>query len=256
MEPCSTCCPTCSKLSKGLWRSRSHLEGSVTCNCYVLHHNQKILWQLCTVVFQVILWSCSVQKSCKPGKNLPCEKIGLAKTKNSGKTPEKKIVGNLSEYSWEKSGEIKKKLFCRSGFPLASLLNFDLFIYLFTFFFTIGEILTGHKTKQGMFLSVHRKIVLKQKEMKLCRSGFPFLLSSLSNFESFFFFFFLHYSRNTSRAFKKKEGMFLSVHRKIVVKQKILKGVEVGLHASCIPSRISSFFLFFCTPGPYKQEWV
>ena len=48
--------PHTRKYQKVFWRSRSHLEGLIICNCYVLHHNKKALWQFCTIVFPVMLW--------------------------------------------------------------------------------------------------------------------------------------------------------------------------------------------------------
>ena len=57
------------------------------------------------------------------------------------------------------------------------------------FAFIILEIGTGHKKKwYEKFLHVHRRNVVKEKKIAWCRSGFPLLLSSLSNFEFFFAF--------------------------------------------------------------------
>ena len=160
-------------------------------------------------------------------------------------------------------------------------LDFPLEFRVFFFAFIILKIRTGHKKKQqGMFLSVHRKKLVKEKKNLWGRSVFPLLLSSLSDFEFFFafiileiltgrkkkqqgivlsvhrkklvkekknlmgykcvsigldfplefrYFFCTHYSRNTKRHKRKNQGMFLKVHRKIVVKKIIfISPVEVG----------------------------
>ena len=60
-------------------------------------------------------------------------------------------------------------------------------------------------------------------------------------------FFFIHYSRNSNPAGKKKKrkGIAVNVGRKILMKEKKIHGVQVGFHCFCLPSRISSFFFAF-----------
>ena len=103
------------------------------------------------------------------------------RSREVGKPAEKKMVGNVSEYLWEKCSERKKKSM------VSCLLTRISSFFFFFLAFIIIQMLTGYKNiQQGIFLSFHRKIVVGKK--KWCRSGFPLLLSSVSNFEFFFFF--------------------------------------------------------------------
>ena len=102
-----------------------------------------------------------------------------------------------------------------SVFPLllTSLSNFEI-----CFAFIIQEILTGQKKKeQGIFLRVHRKKLAKEKKKKCM--GQKCVSIALDFPLEFRDFFCIHYSGNTKGHEIKNQGMFLNVHRKILVKK-------------------------------------
>ena len=105
---------------------------------------------------------------------------------------------------------------------------------------------------------------MKEKKNPWCKSGFPLVLSALSNFEFFYAFIILEILTGHK---KKYFVNFLHVHRRNLVKEKTkMREVEVGFHCFSCAYFFNAQFFFFpgratdtavpiqTSPGSYFSE--
>ena len=111
---------------------------------------------------------------------------------------------------------------------LGFLLEFRVF-FLLLFAFIILQIMTGDKKKQqGIFVSVHRKNLVKDKKNSMVQNCIFITLGFLPEFRVFVFVFWIHYPTNNDRGEKKLVGNISDCSQENCSEEKIIiKSVEV-----------------------------